>query len=78
MENDKKYQRIKKYIEGLAFEKNFKINESTNLYDSGVFDSLAIIEFLTFLDEEMNVSIDMDDLDFENFETLDSILKWLK
>lgn len=71
-------KKIEQFITKAAQERGIKVSHSTDLFESGVFDSLEIIEFLTFLEDEMQVSFEFADLNFENFQTMETIIEWLK
>lgn len=41
-------------------------------------DSMEIILFLTYLDEKLNIKINLSDLNFENYKTIHSIRLWFR
>ena len=45
----------------------------TDLFDAGVLDSLAFVELLLQLEREFGVTTSVDDLEVENFRSIDSI-----
>ena len=45
----------------------------TDLVETGLLDSLTLVELLTQLDETFGVSISTDDLELENFRSIASI-----
>jgi acyl carrier protein len=45
----------------------------TDLVGTGLLDSLALVELLAQLEETFGVSISSDDLEIENFRSIDSI-----
>lgn len=45
----------------------------TQLLDTGILDSLAVVKLLTFIEESFGVEITDDEFDPDNFETLDAI-----
>jgi acyl carrier protein len=45
----------------------------TDLVGSGLLDSLALVELLAQLEETFGVSISTDDLELDNFRSIDSI-----
>ena len=42
----------------------------TDLFETGVLDSLAFVELLTLLEQEFNVNVEFNDLEIENFSTI--------
>jgi acyl carrier protein len=49
----------------------------TDLFDTGVLDSLAFVEVLLQLEREFGVSTSVDDLEVENFRSIDSIAEFV-
>ena len=45
----------------------------TDLMETGLLDSLTLVELLAQLEETFGVSISIDDLEFENFRSIASI-----
>ena len=45
----------------------------TDLFETGVLDSLAFVELLLQLEREFGVAVSADDLDVENFKSIDRI-----
>jgi methoxymalonate biosynthesis acyl carrier protein len=43
------------------------------LFETGVLDSLAFIELLALLREQFGVAASLDEIDLENFRSIDSI-----
>lgn len=73
MEND-----IYKYIEKIALTKGVSIDSDTNLFDTGILDSLEIITLLTYLQDNEGLLFSPDDLQYENFQTINKIINWVK
>jgi acyl carrier protein len=55
-----------------------EVNVEDSLWESGVLDSITIVEFATELEEEYEIEIPFDDIIVENFETLSLVIKYLK
>jgi len=49
----------------------------TDLIETGLLDSLALVELLAQLEESFDVSISTDDLEIENFRSIDNIARFL-
>jgi D-alanine--poly(phosphoribitol) ligase subunit 2 len=45
----------------------------TDLFESGVLDSLAFVELLLKLEEEFGVTVSIDELEVETFKSIDRI-----
>jgi acyl carrier protein len=54
-----------------------KIMRETNLISSGVIDSLSLIQLVTHLEKQNAIEIQDADVNPENFESVDSIIKFL-
>lgn len=68
---------IEKYIKNLALEKNIPVDNTTNLFAAGVLDSLGIILLLSFINEELDIGLNVETLDADKFQTIDSIVEFL-
>ncbi len=71
-------EKIFDFIQKIAEKKGDTITKDTNLYEEGIIDSLEILSLLSFIQEEFGISFTPDDLKFENFDSVNSILEWLK
>ncbi|MET8682890.1 acyl carrier protein [Streptomyces sp. NPDC004732] len=52
--------------------------EGIQLITGGVLSSLATVALVSHLEKEFGVDIDDDDLEIENFDTLDSIVRFVQ
>ncbi len=50
-----------------------KIDERTLLFDEGIFDSLGLLNLISFLERDFQVKVDDSELDAENFESIKAI-----
>jgi methoxymalonate biosynthesis acyl carrier protein len=48
------------------------LNQDDNLFESGVVNSLFAVQLVTFLEKTFALEIGMDDLDIENFKSLNA------
>ena len=63
-----------KLTELFAKKLNLEVSSvDTDLVGTGLLDSLALVELLAQLEETFGVSISTDDLELENFRSIDSI-----
>jgi acyl carrier protein len=63
-----------KLTELFAKKLNVEVSSvDTDLVETGLLDSLALVELLSQLDETFGVSISTDDLELENFRSIASI-----
>lgn len=48
------------------------LNYDDNLFESGIVNSLFAVQLVTFLEKTFAIEIGMDDLDIENFKSLNA------
>ncbi|MBE5946751.1 MAG: acyl carrier protein [Lachnospiraceae bacterium] len=70
-------EKISEYIYSIAESKCIKIENDSNLFDEGVLDSLGIIMLLSFLQEEFAIEFNFDDLDYNNYKSIDDVCNWV-
>lgn len=67
-------QRKAKIREFLArFFRNHELADDDDIFSLGLVNSLVALQLVTFLQKEFEIIIDDDDLDFENFRTLNKM-----
>ena len=54
------------------------ITAETNLITSGVIDSLTLIQLVTYLEKETKIEIKDEDVNPDNFQDVNSIIKYLE
>ena len=64
--------RIRAFIEESIAQGTVTITNETPLFN-GVIDSLGLFQIVTFLEQEFHVQLQDDDLDRENFRTVNDI-----
>jgi len=67
-------QRIFKILEAMNLEVP---SADTDLFQDGLLDSLTFVELLVKLEEELGVSISLDDLEPDNFRSVDHIASFV-
>ena len=48
------------------------LDDDDNLFESGVVNSLFAIQLMTFIEKSFAIEVEMDDLDIENFKSLNA------
>ncbi|TPG73243.1 acyl carrier protein [Brevibacillus laterosporus] len=48
------------------------------IFDEGLVNSLFAIQLMTYLEKTFSIKITMDDLDFENYRSINSISNFVK
>ena len=51
--------------------------EETSLVNSGIIDSMGIVELVTYIAENFDLVIEDDQITTENFESINNILKFI-
>jgi acyl carrier protein len=49
-----------------------ELDDDYDIFEAGLVNSLFAIELMTFLEKAFNIKVTMDDLDMENFKTVNS------
>ncbi len=71
-------EKIRNYIvENFLFGER-KLEDDEPLFESGIIDSLGLIKLLAFIDETFNISMNMSEINIEDFNTLNDILKTIQ
>ena len=68
--------KILAYIQGIAEKQGKKVEKGMDLFAAGILDSLEIISLLNFLQTEFNIKFSPEDLQFENYQTIEKIVGW--
>lgn len=58
---------LKKYIKVETLE------EDTNIFESGLVDSLFAMQLVNWIEDEYDISISNDQLDLDNFKSINAI-----
>tara|TARA_B100000767_G_C19293718_1_gene340528 strand:- start:3 stop:236 length:234 start_codon:yes stop_codon:yes gene_type:complete len=58
--------------------RGFDVSEDVDLFECGAIDSMDIVELVVFIEEELDVKIDVSALMADNFRNLNSIYKLLE
>lgn len=69
--------RIMRVIQEVALGDN-DYNPEDSLLETGVIDSLTILEIVNGIEEEFDLEFDDDELEIENFESAAKILRLIK
>lgn len=48
------------------------LDDDANLFESGIVNSLFAVQLMTFLEKTFAIEVGMDDLDIENFKSLNA------
>ena len=48
------------------------LDDDDNLFDSGIVNSLFAVQLMTFIEKTFAIEVEIDDLDIENFKSLNA------
>ena len=60
------------------FISNIDINPDQNLFASGMVNSLFAMQLVLFVEKEFGIQVANEDLDFENFKSLNAIVGFIE
>ncbi len=70
--------RIRKFIlEHFALARKNQISDDDTLLESGIVDSMGLLEILQFLEEDLDVTLSDDELVADNFESISTIANFI-
>lgn len=71
-------KRIREFISKETFTDQNKIDDDTLLFDEGIFDSMGLLNLISFLEEDFGVKVQDFELDAANFGSIDAISSYLE
>jgi acyl carrier protein len=77
-ENTDAVLRIRQFVlHKFPLAKRRNVTNHDNLLESGVIDSLGVLELVTFMQQEFSVTVDDEDLTPENFQTIEFMARFV-
>ena len=70
--------KIKNYIISATLSDTKAINDDTLIIETGLLDSMGLLFLVEYLNEEFNIEVKDDELLPENFQSVNSILKFIE
>lgn len=64
---------IKSYIKDSIISENIEFGDTDSLYDLNILDSLGTIQLIGFMQNKFDISIQPEDIELEEFETINRI-----
>ncbi len=71
-------QQIRDFVCRTTFSDPLKIKDSTLLFDEGIFDSMGLLNLISFIEEDFSVKVADSELDAANFGSIDAIASFLE
>lgn len=79
MQADMVSKNIKDFImKNFPLARNRNINEADPLLESGILDSLGILEIVTYIENEFQIVLNDEDLVPENFQSIACIVSFVQ
>lgn len=70
--------KITEYVKRTAaISSNLSLNNDTLLFEEGLFDSMGFMSLINFLQEELSIQPNDDELVVENFESINAIVAYI-
>lgn len=70
-------EKIQSYITQAAHAENGEIKNNSLIFKEGYLDSMGFIMLITFLENEIGISTDDEDLIEDNFESINAISEFI-
>ena len=78
-ENRDATSRIREFVlQKFPLARKRKATNHDNLLESGIIDSLGVLELVTFLQQEFSVAVADDDLTPENFQNIECMARFVE
>jgi len=70
--------KIRDFVCKTTFSDPNKINDNTLLFDEGIFDSMGLLNLISFLEEDFSVKVEDSELDGDNFGSIGAIASFIE
>ncbi|HEY5536105.1 MAG TPA: acyl carrier protein [Ignavibacteria bacterium] len=71
-------EQIHEFVRKTTFSDPKKINDGTLLFDEGIFDSMGLLNLISFLEKDFCIKVDDSELDAANFGSINAIASFLE
>ena len=71
-------QQIREFIGKTTFSDPGKISDNMLLFEEGIFDSMGLLNLISFLETDYAIKIADSELDADNFGSIDAIVSFLE
>ena len=72
-------ERVRRFVvENFLFGEDEGLKDDTSFLEEGVIDSTGILELVSFLEEEFNITIEDEELIPENLDSINYVVLYLK
>jgi len=70
--------KLRKFVYKTTFSDPQKIDDGTLLFDEGIFDSMGLLNLISFLEENFKIKVYDSELNAANFGSIDAIASYLE
>ena len=73
-------EKIREFIKSniTNFDEETSFNDDENIFEMGLVNSLFAMKLLNYLESEFKIEVTYDDMEIENFSTVNNILKFVR
>ena len=71
-------KKLRAFVCKTTFSDPKKITDDTLLFEEGIFDSMGLLNLISFLEEDFSVKVEDSELDGDNFGSIGAIASFLK
>ena len=71
-------EQLRKFVCKSTFSDPQKIGDDTLLFDEGIFDSMGLLNLISYMEENFNIKVADSELDEANFGSINAISSFLK
>lgn len=57
--------------------RNFDLDDAADIFESGIVNSLFAVELVAFTEQEFGIIVEDDDLDLDNFRSIDALTQFV-
>jgi len=68
---------IKNYLLNRGGSRTPRVSDDESLLSAGIIDSMAMIDFICYLEQNYQIKIEEDEMVPENFETINAIVAYV-
>ena len=71
-------EQILEYVCKTTFSDSKRVKDDTLLFDEGIFDSMGLLNLISFLEENFSVNVADSELDAANFGSINAMVSFLE
>ncbi len=73
------HEQIRNFIQDnlVVFDDDVEFSNEDNIFELGFVNSLFAMKLVTYIESEFNTTIESDEMDINNFNTIDNIVNFI-